>query len=106
MDVTKILICIAGLVVGLVLGAVFGGALIGGSAAGIGVATGLSAGICQTVIAADEEGLLTSEEIDRVLTRAASDAAELSGTEPSEPVVGILDDCGQVMERMRSAAAE
>lgn len=98
-----VLIGIVGLVVGAVLGTMFGGALIGGTAAGVGVATGLSAGICGTVVAAREEGLLTDEEIDQVLSRAAADVAAASGAEPSGELVGSADDCEAVMQRLRSA---
>ncbi len=99
----KILIGLVGLIVGAIGGAVFGGALIGGAATGIGIATGASAGICMTVTAAEEEGLLTSEEIDTVLSRAAADAAEFAGDDAPTDIVGARDDCAAVMERLREA---
>ncbi|SLN09680.1 hypothetical protein ROJ8625_00053 [Roseivivax jejudonensis] len=102
----KILIGCVGLCAGAVIGAIFGGAVLGGATTGIGIATGLSAGICSTVIAAEEEGLLTADEIDQVLNRAAADASEMAGTDTAAPVVGSLDECSQVMDRMRAAAAE
>ncbi|MFC3613318.1 hypothetical protein ACFORG_06055 [Lutimaribacter marinistellae] len=100
----RILIGIAGLVIGLIGGAVFGGALIGGAAAGIGIATGASAGICMTIKAAGEEGLLTPDEIDQILTRAAADAAALGGNEAPREIVGSADDCAAVLQRIRESA--
>ena len=99
----KLLIGLVGLVVGAIGGALFGGALIGGSAAGVGIATGLSAGICSTVTAAQEEGLLTAEQVDQVLNRAAADAAAAAGTTAPEGIVGNADDCASVMENLRAA---
>ncbi|MBY6142238.1 hypothetical protein KUV26_22660 [Leisingera daeponensis] len=100
----KALIGIIALVVGLIIGVAFGGAMTGGAAAGIGVATGLSAGICSTVTAAQEEGLLTAEQVAQVLTRAATDmGAEVpDGT----GLVNSADECAGIMEKLRSVAAE
>ena len=100
----KVLIGIVGLIVGLVVGGLFGGAIMGGTAAGVGIATGMSAGVCSTVIAAQEEGLLTPEQVDQVLTRAAADLAEMSGETAPDAVVGSASDCQAVMEQIRSAA--
>jgi hypothetical protein len=91
---------IIGLIVGLIGGTMFGGALIGGSATGIGAATGISAGICSTVRAAEEEGLLTPEQVDQVLTRAAAD---MSGKAASESIVGGASECEQVMQTLSDA---
>ena len=74
-----------------------------GAAAGVGIATGLSAGICATMQAAQEEQLLTSDQIDQVLNRAAADMAALSGKVAPEEMVGGIDGCAEVMERLRSA---
>ena len=100
----KLLIGIVGLVIGVFAGGFFGGAIIGGTAAGVGIATGMSAGVCSTVIAAQEEGLLTPEQVDQVLTRAAADLAEMSGEAAPDAVVGSTSDCDAVMEQIRSAA--
>ena len=78
--------------------------LIGGAAAGVGIATGASAGICMTVQAAEKEGLLTPDEIDQVLTRAAADAAALSGAEAPAEVVGSAEDCAAVLQRINESA--
>ncbi|MDU8946583.1 hypothetical protein [Ovoidimarina sediminis] len=101
----KVIIGIVGLVIGLVVGGFFGGAIMGGTAAGVGIATGMSAGVCSTVIAAQEEGLLTPEQVDQVLTRAAADLAEMSGEAAPDAVVGSASDCEGVMDRIRSAAS-
>lgn len=100
----RILIAIAGLVIGLIGGAILGGSLIGGTAAGIGIATGASAGICMTVKAAEEEGLLTPEEIDQVLTRAAADAAAMASKEAPDEIVGSAGDCAEVLQRLSERA--
>ncbi|QJF50254.1 hypothetical protein [Roseobacter ponti] len=102
----KALIGIVCLVLGLVLGTVFGGAVVGGSAAGIGIATGLGAGICSTVRAAQEEGIMTAEQVDQVLNRAAADLAAASGADAPESVVGSAGECDAVLERLRTAAQE
>ncbi|WOI58085.1 hypothetical protein [Palleronia sp. LCG004] len=91
-----------GLVIGLVIGAIFGGALKIGAAAGVGAATGIGAGICSTVIAAQEEGLLTPEEIDRVLNRAARDMATTADDLDGE-IVGSAAECEATMDRLRAA---
>jgi hypothetical protein len=99
----NIIIGLVGLIVGAVLGAFIAAPVMSGAAAGVGVATGLSAGICSTVQAAQEEGLLTAEQVDQVLTRAAADMSALAGETAPEDVVGGLDDCAAVMERLRAA---
>ena len=100
----KVLIGVIGLVIGLIGGAMFGGAIIGGTAAGVGIATGFSAGICSTVTAAEEEGLLTAEQVDQMLSKAASDLAEMSGETAPGDVVGTSAECESVMERLRAAS--
>ena len=101
----KALIAVIFLIIGVGIGAVFGGALIGGGAAGMGIATGLSAGICSTVQAAQEEGIMTAEQVDLVLTRASANMAGLSGVETSEPIVGSAAQCDTVLENLRNAAS-
>ncbi len=100
----KTLFAIIGLVVGLLAGAIFGGSIIGGTAAGVGIATGLSAGICSTVNAAEEEGLLSDEQIAQVLARATAD---MGGTVPEDAtLVGTRAECETVMQRLRDAASQ
>jgi hypothetical protein len=99
----KALVGVLGLVVGLIGGTIFGGSLLGGAAVGMGIGTGLSAGICSTITAAKEEGLLTDEQIAQVLSRATTD---MGGTVPEDAsLVNSADDCAEVMERLREAAA-
>ncbi len=102
----KAVVGIIGLIVGAVLGTVFGGAMMTGTAAGIGVASGLNAGICATVQAAQDEGLLSAEQVDEVLTRAASDLAALQGREPEDDILGSSAHCEKVMAELAEAAKE
>lgn len=99
----KAVILIVGLVIGFLGGTVLGGSLIGGAATGVGIATGMSAGICSTVQAAQEEGLLTAEQVDQVLTRAAADLSDLSGDGDADKIVGGSDDCENVLKQLREA---
>ncbi len=100
---SKVLVGILSLVIGAALGVFLIAPVMTGTAAGIGIATGLSAGICATMQAAQKEELLTPEQIDQVLNRAAADMAELSGEDAPEEMVGGVDDRDAVMERLRSA---
>lgn len=100
----KALIAVLGLIVGAALGVFFVAPVLTGAAAGVGVATGLSAGICATVQAAEEEGLMTQEQIDQVLNRAATNMADLAGEEAPGDIVGAVADCEAVMDRLRSGA--
>ncbi len=99
----RLLFGLIGLVLGAGVGAFAVAPMMGGAAAGVGVATGLSAGICSTVQAASEEGLLDAAQIDQVLNRAAADMSELAGTSEPDGLVGGLDECAAVMERLRAA---
>ena len=98
----KLLIGIAGLVLGVALGA-FGGVNLGGGAMmGAGVATGLSAGICSTVQAAQEEGIMTAEQVDLVLARAASDMAAAASLPAGTEMVGGAADCASFLDRLKA----
>ena len=99
----RVLFGIAGLIIGAVIGAFLVAPVLTGTAAGIGVAQGLSAGICSTVQAAQEEGLLDADQIDQVLNRAAADMADLAGERAPDGLVGGLDECSAVMDRLRAA---
>jgi hypothetical protein len=101
---SKAVIGIIGLVIGAVLGVVFGGAVMTGTAAGLGVASGLNAGICATVQAAENEGLLSAEQVDQVLTRAATDLAAVQGREPEDDIIGTSAHCEKVMADLAEAA--
>jgi hypothetical protein len=91
----RILFGIIGLVVGAIGGTLFGGALLGGSAAGIGIATGMTSGVCSVVMAATEEGLLTPEEVDQVMARAAAD---LGGAVDATPEATTIAQCEVYMQ--------
>lgn len=99
----KLLFAVIGLIVGAGLGVFVVAPIMSGAAAGVGVATGLSAGICSTVQAAEEEGLLDAAQIDQVLNRAAADMSDLAGTSTPDGLVGGLDECVAVMDRLRAA---
>ena len=100
---SKFLIGVIGLIAGLVIGG-FGALTFGGGAMmGVGVGTGLSAGICSTVQAAREEGLLTEEQVDQVLRRAAGDLSGTAGLPEGEEMVGGAAECEAVMTRLREA---
>ena len=100
----KAVIGIIGVIIGAVLGVVFGGPLMMGTAAGLGVASGLNAGICATVQAARDEGLLSAEQVDQVLTRAATDLAAVQGREPEDDIIGSSAHCEKVMADLAEAA--
>jgi hypothetical protein len=99
---------ILGLIIGLAVGGI-GATLLGsrlaGGAMGVGVATGLSAGICTVVEAAEQTGLLTPEQIEQILTRAAENVQSLSGeTVPQgADLAGSVEECRGFMERLRAS---
>jgi len=99
---------VIGVLFGLVLG--FGGALFIGSgvvggAMGTGIATGLSAGICSVVEAANQSGLLTPDQIEQILTRAAENMQTISGEKLPETtgVAGSVGECQAFMNDLRAA---
>lgn len=103
----KVVLALVFLVLGGILG-FFGGAAIGfGGGAGMGIATGLSAGVCGVAKAAQDEGLLTDEQIDQVFARAVGNLRALSPESQSEAeqIVGGAGECDAVLERLRQAAA-
>ncbi|SIS87368.1 hypothetical protein SAMN05421759_10511 [Roseivivax lentus] len=90
--------------IGLVVGAVGGMMLGGGALMGAGVATGLSAGICATVQAAQEEGIMTAEQVDQVLTRASQDLGSSEVVSDPAAMVGTADQCQSVMDALVAQA--
>ena len=96
----KFLLAIVFLIIGLVVGGFGAFTLGGGAMAGIGVATGLSAGICSTVKAGQEEGLLTAEQVDQILTRAARDLGATVELPEGQAVVGSAAACEQVLQKL------
>ena len=97
---------ILGLVIGLLVGGIGGGMLGVGSGAGIGIATGLSAGVCGIANAAQQEGLLTEEEVDQVFNRAVSNLRELTpdAEDSGETIVGAASECDDVLQKLRDTA--
>ncbi|MCT8160021.1 hypothetical protein [Pseudoruegeria sp. SHC-113] len=96
-------IAIISLVVGLGVGSWGGLNLGGGAMMGVGVATGLSSGICATVQAAQEEGLLTAEQVDLVLNRAAQDISGKAELAEGEQMIGSADQCAEFMRKQQEA---
>ncbi|SIO47755.1 hypothetical protein SAMN05444722_2451 [Rhodovulum sp. ES.010] len=92
-----------GLVIGLLLGGVSGFLMLG-AGMGVGASTGLMTGVCAVVQAAQDEGLMTAEQVDRVLARVpATLGGEMpEGTEMAEGPT----DCATFMDEMRAAASE
>lgn len=102
----KALLSVVVFIIGLVVGGIGGGMMGLGSGAGIGIATGLSAGVCGIANAAQQEGLLTEEQVDQVFNRAVSNLKELApdaGAEGGE-IVGAASECDAVLQRLRDAA--
>ena len=99
----KLLIAVIGLIIGIAIGAVGAMTLGGGVMAGLGAGTGLATGICSTVKAAQEEGIMTAEQVDKVLNRAAKDLAAMSGKPMEKEVVGSAAACDKVMAQLHAA---
>lgn len=102
----KVLFAIAFLIIGIATGFT-GGALVGvGGGAGIGIATGLSAGACGVAKAAQDQGLLTAEQVDRIFNRAIGNLRALSPAveQDAMQISGGAGECDSVLERLRQAA--
>jgi hypothetical protein len=104
----SILFLVIGLVIGGAAGVIGGGAAALGSGAGIGIATGLSAGVCGTVEAARGEGFVTDDEVGRLFDAALAESRALApqAEADAEAMVLSFDECAEVLERLREAAAE
>jgi hypothetical protein len=96
----RVLFGVIGLAIGAIGGTLFGGALLGGSAAGIGIATGMTSGVCSVVMAATEEGLLTPEQVEQVIARAAID---LGGAVDGAPEAMTVEQCETVMQDLMNS---
>lgn len=97
----RLLLAVIALVVGIVIGAVGALSLGGGAMMGVGAATGLTTGICMAVEAADQSGLLTPEQMDEVLKRAAENASGTSQADTSG-VAGSAEQCAEVLAKLRA----
>ncbi|MFD0978265.1 MULTISPECIES: hypothetical protein [Roseobacteraceae] len=98
-----ILTLLVGIVVGGAGALFFGGGALMGVGAGAGIATGLSAGICSTVTAAEELGIMTAEQVDEVLTKAALDATGQASLTDDQMIVGSIAQCEEVMASLRES---
>ena len=99
----KLSIAAIALVIGAISGAFIGRSMLGGAMMGVG--TGLSAGICSTVKAAQEEGLLTADQVDQVMNRAGKDLAAWSGSVEPGSVAGTAAACDDALVRLKAAAS-
>jgi len=55
-------------------------------------------------VAAQEEGIMTAEQVDQVLVRAARDMAGRAELPEGDRIVGSAAECDAVMARLRDAA--
>lgn len=92
---------IGGLVVGLITGGYGALNLGGGAMMGAGAAVGLETGICMVVEAAEQSGLLSAEQIDEILARAAENASGAELPEGSD-LAETAAQCGDFLARMRA----
>lgn len=94
------------LLIGFVIGALVGaGAAMtvgNGMMAGIGIATGLSTGICMTVEAAQQMGLMTPEQVDEVLQRAAENLPGGAEATAEAPIAGSAAQCDELLAELRA----
>lgn len=99
---------ILGLLLGLVLGLAGGAFLLFGGVAGMAAATGLMTGACATVQAAQDEGLLTPDQVTQVFDRARENLREFEdeGDDPDEPALGGADECAALMARLRDVSED
>ena len=94
----------------LLIGAVAGGFLAlgvgAGMGAGAGIIVGSQAGACLAVESAKEEGLLTGEQIDQVLSGAIGKIRGSAQTPPDAKVqwIGSEADCSKMIADMKEAA--
>ena len=100
---SRVLIAVIGLVIGIAIGAVGAMTFGGGVLAGVGVGTGLATGICATVRAAQKEGVMTADQVDRVLNRAAKDFAAEAGMPAGQAGVGSAAACEKVFAHLGAA---
>jgi hypothetical protein len=78
-----------------------------GTSTGVGNATGVLAGVRGTANAAQQEGLLTEEQVDAVFDGAVNNLKGLTqeAYSSSEAIVGTASCCDAVLQRLRDAAA-
>ncbi|WP_343115855.1 hypothetical protein [Ostreiculturibacter nitratireducens] len=98
----KFLPAIVALVVGIVIGGYGALSLGGGAMMGAGAATGLVTGMCSVVEAAEQTALLTPEQIDQVLARAAENMSSGELPEGAE-IAGSSEQCAEALAKLRAA---
>lgn len=99
-------IVLSSLIVGMLAGGI-GGALLGsGAGAGAGAATGMATGICSTIEAAQDLKLLTPEQVDLVVDRAAKDISGKDALVGGETVVGSAKACNDFMAEFDKRAPQ
>lgn len=97
----KTLIAIIFLIIGLAVGA-FGALAVGGGAmAGFGIGTGLSAGICVTIDAASDLGVISDEQADQILNRAAENISGMAEIPEDQRAVNSRAACEEVMAKLK-----
>lgn len=102
---TRTLAIVISFLVGGAIGGIVGGVLGVGMGAGSGIAVALPAGICGVTKAAQDEGLLTSKQVDQVLNRAVANLqATVPDAEVSAKFSGASADCEKVLADLREAA--
>lgn len=91
----------------LVIGAIVGGLLalsIGaGIGAGAGIVTGLKAGACGVVVAAKNQGLMTSEQVDDILKKASFTIAGNTALPPEAKLAGGEAECEKFIAELRES---
>lgn len=103
---SKVLFALVFLVAGVAAGFLAGVTIGVGGGTGMGVATGLSVGACGIANAAQDEGLLTPDQVDQVLNRAVTDLRALSPEieTDAEKIASGSFECDAVLKRFREAA--
>jgi hypothetical protein len=89
--------------VGGIVGAVATFFVAVGVGAGAGIVTGVKAGACLTVEAAKEQGLISQDQVNQVLTAAAKQIAD-SGTEVPD-ITGGDAACQTFIAELKQANA-
>ncbi|MEX5729152.1 putative membrane protein YczE [Rhodovulum iodosum] len=92
-----------GLVIGLVIG-IGGGVMLLGAGVGAGAGSGLMVGICSVTQAAQDQGLMTSEQVDQVL-EAVPGVLGSAMPEGAE-MAGGAADCEAFIAEFKAAATE
>lgn len=99
-------------VIFLVIGGVIGGFLAIGVGAGLGAAGGLvvgsQAGVCFAMETAKSDGLLTAEQIDKIIADTVSTIRNKSSGDAAKDIEWISSekDCADMVEKMEAESAK